>query len=202
MDIKVNCHSSICVNGEIWFDPFRIQVKSDAKLIFVTHSHWDHFSVEDIKKILNKQTKIVCPKTMFEDINGIFENEIIYVEPEKSYEIDGVKFDTFYSYNLEKQFHPKANSWLGYNVQIDGEKIAVIGDSDNTLELNNLKTDILLVPVGGTYTMDVFEAAKLTNSIKPKKVIPTHYGEIVGDKMAGHEFQKLIDNNIVCELKF
>ena len=76
----------------------------------------------------------------------------------------------------------------------------VVGDSDNTPELNKIKTDILLVPIGGTYTMNVEEAAKLTNNIKPRKVIPTHYGEIVGEKDLGKEFEKLIDKNIVCEL--
>ena len=75
MDIKINCHSSICVNGEIWFDPFRVDSGSDAKLIFVTHSHWDHFSVEDIKKILSRQTIIICPKSMQSDIDGVFDKD-------------------------------------------------------------------------------------------------------------------------------
>lgn len=201
MDIKINCHSSICVNGEIWFDPFRVDSGSDAKLIFVTHSHWDHFSVEDIKKILTSRTKIVCPKSMQSDIDGVFENEIIFVEPEQSYEVDGVKFETFCSYNMNKQFHPKENNWVGYNVLVGDKKVAVVGDTDNTPELNKLETDVLLVPIGGTYTMSVQEAAELVNHIKPKVVIPTHYGEIVGEKSFGKEFQKLIDKDIVCELK-
>ena len=183
MDIKINCHSSICVNDEIWFDPFRVDSGNDAKLIFVTHSHWDHFSVEDIKKILSKQTIIVCPKSMQSDIDGVFENKIVFVEPEKQYEVEGIKFETFSSYNMNKQFHPKKNNWVGYNVFVSGEWVAVVGDSDATPELNELKTDVLLVPIGGTYTMTAWEASQLTNKIKPKKVIPTHYGGIVGEKV-------------------
>ena len=199
MDIKINCHSSICVNDEIWFDPFRV-VSGKAKYIFVTHSHWDHFSVEDIKKILTNETKIVCPLSMKSEIQNLFENEIVFVEPEKSYQIDGLMVDVVSSYNITKQFHPKANGWVGYNVTIDGEKIMVVGDSDNTPELAGAKTDVLLVPIGGTYTMTVEEAAELTNKIKPKKVIPTHYGEIVGEKTFGKEFEKLIDSEIECEV--
>ena len=75
-----------------------------------------------------------------------------------------------------------------------------VGDSDNTPELNKIKTDFLLVPIGGTYTMTIEEAARLANNIKPKKVIPTHYGEIVGEKDFGEKFEKLIDGDIVCEL--
>ena len=48
--------------------------------------------------------------------------------------------------------------------------------------------------------MTVQEAASLTNNIKPKKVIPTHYGEIVGEKSFGKDFEKMIDKDIVCEL--
>lgn len=199
MDIKINCHSSICVNDEIWFDPFRV-TGGKAKYIFITHSHWDHFSVEDIKKILVKETKIICPISMKNDIEGLFENEIVFVEPEKQYKIDDLKAETIVAYNMDKQFHPKKNGWVGYNVEINGEKVMVVGDSDNTPELNNVEIDILLVPIGGTYTMNVHEAAELTNSIKPKKVIPTHYGEIVGEKGLGKEFELLVDDSIACEI--
>ena len=199
MDIKINCHSSICVNDEIWFDPFRVN-NGRAKYIFVTHSHWDHFSVEDIMKLLTKETKIVCPISMRNDIEDLFKNEIVFVEPEKQYQIDNLKVETVFAYNIGKQFHQKENAWVGYNVEINEEKILVVGDSDATPELKNIKTDILLVPIGGTYTMNVNEAADLTNSIKPKKVIPTHYGEIVGDKSLGKEFEQLVDDSIDCEI--
>lgn len=200
MDIKINCHSSICVNDEIWFDPFRVSGEVKAKYIFITHSHWDHFSVEDIKKLLVKETKIICPKSMEKNIQGLLENEIIFVEPEKNYKLDNLEFETFYSYNINKHFHPKENNWIGYILKTNNKKIAVVGDSDNTPELNKIETDVLLVPIGGTYTMNIEEAVELVNNIKPKKVIPTHYGEIVGEKDFGKEFEKLIDGDIVCEL--
>ncbi|MBR3885641.1 MAG: MBL fold metallo-hydrolase [Clostridia bacterium] len=200
MNIKINCHSSICVNDEIWFDPFRISDKGKAKYIFITHSHFDHFSVDDIKKLLTNETKIICPLSMKYDVENLFDNEVVFVEPERVYKLDNLEFETFHSYNINKQFHPKSNNWIGYNLKTNNEKIAVIGDSDNTPELNKIKTDILLVPIGGTYTMTVQEAANLTNNIKPKKVIPTHYGEIVGEKSFGKDFEKMIDKDIVCEL--
>ncbi len=201
MDIKINCHSSICVNSEIWFDPFRVDSgENKAKYIFITHPHWDHFSVEDIEKVLCDETKIICPKSMENDIAGKFENKIIFVEPEKSYKIDNIEFETFFSYNENKQFHLKQNNWVGYILKTNNKTIAVVGDSDNTSELNLIKTDILLVPIGGTYTMTAGEGALLANNIKPKKVIPTHYGEIVGEKSLGKEFAKLIDSDIICEL--
>lgn len=56
------------------------------------------------------------------------------------------------------------------------------------------------VPVGGTYTMDYKEAAKLINVIKPKVAVPIHYGSIVGTKEDAINFSKLIHYEIKCSI--
>ena len=48
--------------------------------------------------------------------------------------------------------------------------------------------------------MDFKEAASFVNELKPKLVIPTHYGSIVGNKEDGVNFKKLLDDGIECEL--
>ena len=56
-NIKVICHSCIKISTEktIYIDPFKIKEKlNDADIIFITHSHYDHFSEEDILKIFNE----------------------------------------------------------------------------------------------------------------------------------------------------
>lgn len=201
MDIKVNCQNSILINDEIYVDPLRVDGKVKAKYIFITHPHWDHFSVEDIKKVITSYTKIICPESMKNDIDGVFENQIIYVQPQQTYKIDNITVETFNAYNINKPFHPKQNAWVGYVLTIDNERIMIVGDSDVTPELSNLKADILLLPIGGHYTMNLVEAAEFTNDICSKKVIPTHYGDIVGDKDMGKQFKQLIGKNIVCELQ-
>ena len=60
---------------------------------------------------------------------------------------------------------------------------------------------MVLVPIGGTYTMDYIESVELVNNINPKIVIPTHYGCIVGDKKLGEKFKEKLDKNIKCILK-
>ena len=201
MEIKVNYQNSILINNKIYVDPLKVGGEVKAQYIFITHPHWDHFSIEDIKKILTSKTIIVCPQTMKADIENLFNNEIVYVEPNQNYEIGDIVVKTVSSYNINKQFHKKENNWVGYVLSVNGETVMIVGDSDNTPELNQVKTDILLVPIGGTYTMNHMEAAELVNSIKPKIVIPTHYGNIVGDKNMGNEFKKLILPEIVCELQ-
>ena len=56
------------------------------------------------------------------------------------------------------------------------------------------------MPIGGTYTMDFKEAAKLINEIKPKIVVPIHYGSIVGTKQDAEDFKKLLRPTIICEM--
>lgn len=200
MEIKVNYQNSIIIDNRIFVDPLKVDGEHKAEYVFITHPHWDHFSIEDIKKVLTSDTKIICPFSMKNEIQNVFENQIIYVEPEQNYEIDEISFETFRSYNIDKQFHPKENNWVGYNLNVSGERIAIVGDSDNTPELRVIMADVLLIPIGGKYTMNVQEAADATNAIKPKKVIPTHYGDIVGEKDAGEKFKLLINENIDCEI--
>ena len=201
MQIKVNYHSSVLINDSIYIDPLNITKNVMAQYVFITHPHWDHFSIKDINKIITLDTKIICPLSMKEDINNLFDNPIIFVEPNKQYATEDLKFSTIPSYNTNKKFHPKQNNWVGYVLDIKGVKVTITGDTDVTPELRKLKTDILLLPIGGTFTMNYKEAAELTNIIKPKKVIPVHYGEVVGNAQMAQKFKQLINKDIECEIQ-
>ena len=200
--IEVLCHSCVKFNFEkiIYFDPFKVsQNYNDADLIFITHSHYDHFSEEDILKVKRKDSKIILTTDLEQKAKKLgFEKEkIIVVKPNESIEIDGIKINTISAYNVNKQFHPKENNWLGYIIKIDDCSFYIAGDTDVTEENMNVKCDVAFVPVGGTFTMTADEAAKLVNHIKPKFAVPTHYGSIVGDKEDGSKFIKLLDPDII-----
>ena len=195
VNVVINKHSSICINNDIYIDPYGItKPTKNAKAIFITHSHYDHLDMESIKNIANSDTIIIAPADAISMLQeeGYDDNNLKVVAPNQSGEAYDILYETFASYNLNKKFHPKQNGWVGYNLTIGGLKFAICGDSDNTPELQAIKTDILLVPVGGTYTMNAIEAAALTNIIKPRLAIPTHYGSIVGDKQDGETFASLV----------
>ena len=199
-NIKVLCHSSIVINAEkvIYIDPFRIkQNYENADIILITHDHYDHYSEEDIEKVMKEDTIIVAPKTapIFNKIKNKVE-----VIPNEKYEINGIKIETIPAYNIKKQFHPKSNEWVGYILEIEGKRYYIAGDTDITPENQQVKCDIAFVPVGGTYTMDYKEAAELINIIKPKIAIPMHYGSIVGTKQDAENFKKLLNPEIKCEI--
>ena len=57
-NIEVLCHSSIRIskNKVIYIDPYKIEENyNDADIIFLTHDHYDHYSEEDIDKVINKK---------------------------------------------------------------------------------------------------------------------------------------------------
>ena len=190
-------HNSIKIinnNLNIYIDPFRIDVVSnDADIIFITHSHYDHFSIDDIMNIKKDTTKIVSTKDTYKEIKNYFKDEdIIIVEPNKSYNILGINFSTVRAYNVNKEYHPIENDWVGYILNIDEKKYYIMGDTDVNEDNSNIECDVLFIPIGGKFTMDYKEAADYTNSINPSVVIPTHYGLIVGDVDLGEKFKELI----------
>lgn len=198
-------HNSIKIinnNLNIYIDPFRIDVVSnDADIIFITHSHYDHFSFDDIMNIKKDTTKIVSTKDTYKEIKNYFKDEdIIIVEPNKSYNILGINFSTVRAYNVNKEYHPIENDWVGYILNIDEKKYYIMGDTDVNEDNSNIECDVLFIPIGGKFTMNYKEAADYTNSINPSVVIPTHYGLIVGDVDLGEKFKELINFNIECEL--
>ena len=204
-NILVNTQSSIRIDSSkiIYVDPLDIgQEVHDADYIFITHDHYDHFSLEDINKVLKQETQFVVPLKM--DIRVRKNTPVgrnLAVAAGQSYETEDFTFETVPAYNLIKPFHKKSAGWVGYILNIDDTRIYIAGDTDATKEAQNVKCDIAMVPIGGTYTMNHKEAAALINKIKPKYVIPTHYGSLVGDKLDGERFKQLVDEKIEVVLK-
>ena len=200
-NIEVLYHSSIRIskNKVIYIDPFKIDKNyNDADIVFITHDHFDHYSEEDIDKVINENTTIIIPEELLTKIlrKGINKNAVITVESNKEYMVQGIKFETIPAYNTNKTFHPKENDWVGYIITLDGIRYYIAGDTDITEENRKVKCDVAFVPVGGTYTMDFKEAAQLINEIQPKIAVPIHYGSVVGTKQDATDFIKLLHPSI------
>ncbi len=204
-NIEVLRHSCIKISGDktIYMDPFRIEEEmKDADLIFVTHNHYDHYSEDDIEKIKKDNTQIVVPEDLLTNVLrfGFEPQNVLAVEPNKKYKIDGIEFETVPAYNINKQFHPKVNEWVGYIIILDGLRYYFAGDTDITEESKKVKCDVAFVPVGGTYTMNAKEAVDLMHIIKPRVAVPIHYGCIVGTQQDADFFVKWLGPDIEGEI--
>ena len=156
-------------------------------------------SIDRVKK---EDTFIIVPEELLTKVlrKGFRQDYVITVEPNKSYMVDGLEFETILAYNTNKQFHPKENGWVGYIIEIKGIRYYIAGDTDVTEENKKVKCDVAFVPVGGTYTMDFKEAANLINEIQPKIAVPIHYGSVVGTKQDAIDFSKLLNPKIECKI--
>ncbi|MEM4396403.1 MAG: MBL fold metallo-hydrolase [Candidatus Woesearchaeota archaeon] len=177
----------------IFIDPFKLKnnVKKEADYVFITHSHYDHLSIDDLSQI--KIKNIIAPADAISKLRRLDTNLII-VQPEKEYELKEFKFRTVPAYNTEKPFHPKINEWLGYLLIFDNVTVYHAGDTDAIHEMSSIsgKVDIALLPIGGTYTMNAEEAVYAIKLIKPKIVIPMHYGTIVGSRKDVEKLKSLL----------
>ena len=162
----------------------------------------DHYSEKDILQIKKDNTKIIITEDLMEKTIqlGFSEKNIISIVPNQILNVFDINIQTIPSYNTNKSFHPKENNWVGYVLDNKETRYYITGDTDLIPESEEVKCDVLFVPIGGTYTMDYKEASSLTNIINPKYVIPIHYGTIVGSKEDAIKFEKLISKGIKCEI--
>ena len=200
-NIFVNTRSSIKITGTkaIYFDPLEIVGEPhDADMVFITHEHYDHFSPDDIRKVIKEDSKMIVPEVMIELVRekGFGVADIYGMNPFQKDNFDGAKCQGIPAYNIGKPFHPRNNDWLGYLVELDGTTYYAMGDTDVTEEAKAAEADVVFVPIGGKYTMDAAEAAEYINAKQPRLVVPIHYG----DASVCETFKSLIGIEQKCEV--
>lgn len=197
--IYINKQSSIRILGEktLYFDPWDVLEKvKEADIVFITHDHPDHYSLGDIKSLLKDDGVIVVPEKMRNKVikdTGYTGEKIIGVSPDNEYNIAGISIKSVVAYNKIKPFHTKGAGWCGYIVTMDGIRYYVMGDTDAVKELFNVSCDVLFVPIGGKFTMNLKEAINYTLAIKPSIAVPIHYGDIVGKPEDGPIFKQIVE---------
>jgi L-ascorbate metabolism protein UlaG (beta-lactamase superfamily) len=181
----------------IYIDPFRISPdtgenqEDKADFIFITHSHYDHCSIEDIRHLTKNGTRIISTpdcQSKFKHISENIQINVAEADSKSVFENEKIKYWCVRAYNVDKKYHPREEDWVGYLIQIGDEEnldenvlIYHAGDTDFIPEMKNIENiDIAFLPIGGAYTMNAGEAAKAASIIKPKLAIPMHFGKLEG----------------------
>jgi L-ascorbate metabolism protein UlaG (beta-lactamase superfamily) len=185
--------TDLLYNRVIYIDPFKISRGAPADIILVTHEHFDHCSIEDIKRVAKPSTVIISPADCISKFQGKIDYRAIKIlKPGSEVVLGNINIKATEAYNTNKQFHPKDNEWVGYLIGINSKKIYHAGDTDHIPEMDSLrKVDIAMMPVSGTYVMTAKEASDAVNIFLPKIAIPMHYGAIIGEESDAKIFEEL-----------
>ena len=177
----------------VYIDPWGTEADAaPADLILITHAHGDHLQPDEIARLRKGGTRLVAPH----DVAAGFTGDVTPVAPGESHEVGGVRFTTVPAYNTAEErldFHPKSNRWVGYVLELGGNTYYHAGDTDHAPELDDVRTDVAFLPIGGHYTMEADEAAGLARSIAPELAVPMHYGFVVGSPGDADRFRALAD---------
>jgi len=186
-------HASFKVTGPltVYIDPWNVSETHDADIILVTHDHYDHLSLDDVDRVAKPDAVVVAPPGMGGKI-GPTGLAFQPLGPGQAATVKGMTVEAVAAYNPAKPFHPSSNGWNGYVFTLEDTRIYHAGDSDLTPEMQSVTADIVLLPVGGKFTMDAGEAARAVQAIGPKAAIPMHWGSIVGSEDDARRFCSLV----------
>jgi L-ascorbate metabolism protein UlaG (beta-lactamase superfamily) len=178
----------------VYIDPYRVEDGPEADLILITHGHYDHFSPQDVERLSGPRTRLVAPPAVAERVSG----QVLSVTPGEVVEQDlvrGVEVSAVAAYNTSKRdasgnlFHPREARWVGYELNVYGERLYHSGDTDVIPEMDTVAgVDVALLPVSGVYVMTAGEAAEAARRIQPQVAVPMHWGEHIGTRKDAEAF--------------
>jgi L-ascorbate metabolism protein UlaG (beta-lactamase superfamily) len=185
----------VCAGARtIYIDPYRIPAgEAKADLVLITHSHYDHFSIQDLERLTKPGTHVIAPAAVAERLDG----DVHSIRPGEVIETDipGVDVRAIPAYNTSKRdgegrpFHPREAGCVGYELNVRGERLYHAGDTDVIPEMDwVVGADVALLPVSGVYVMTPLEAAEAARRIQPVVAVPMHWGEHIGSEQDAKAF--------------
>lgn len=165
MKVKYLGHSAFLITSEkglkIITDPYKTspsltygEIKESADIVTISHEHFDHFNPAAVRgnpQVVKGAGRIV---------------------------VKGIEFNGIASYHDEAKGRMRGNNII-FCFGVDGIRVCHLGDLGHLLDAGQVKevgsVDILLIPVGGYYTIDANVATQVCNQLKPKIVLPMHY---------------------------
>ena len=172
-------HASFLLDGPptIYIDPTVLgDEPPPADLILISHEHQDHYAPAILRQIAGPQTVLVTSQgvaELLEKEQGIA-GEVRALKPGEQTVVGEVQIQGVPAYNVAKSYHPKEAGNLGFIVTWSDESLYFAGDTDHIPEMADIQCDVALLPIGGTYTMDVKEAAQAAAEIGPRVAVPMH----------------------------
>ena len=130
------------------------KIDEEADIVLTSHDHADHNYVKTIP------------------------GKYILVDKAGEYDVQGVKIKAFPSFHDNSAGKERGGNLI-FVIAVDDLSLVHTGDIGHALDGDLLKkigkTDIVLLPVGGFFTIDAAEATKMATELAPRVIIPMHY---------------------------
>jgi len=187
-------HASLKLESDVhllYVDPYagNESLYTPADAVLVSQFHFDHCSLNLIRKIYNDNTIVLgTPEVAAQ----VFPSHVLRVDEHRllpGFEVIGLQGKNPHP---DLRGHADEGSKLGFLIRSEKKTVYCMADSDFIPGTENLQPDVLLIPVGGTYTQGPREAANTAKLLRPKLAIPIHWGSIVGTRDDAEVFKELV----------
>lgn len=157
----------------IYIDPWKVPSNAfHPDAILVSHDHYDHCSSADIEKLRGPDTQIICNERAAHQIGS----EATILRPWQSLTLGRIGIKAIPAYSGEGSLHPIENGGLGFIISANYYDIYYAGDTKIIPEMDQIRPDIALLPIDGDDTLNLIEAVDVVHKLKPRWVIPYHWG--------------------------
>jgi L-ascorbate metabolism protein UlaG (beta-lactamase superfamily) len=182
----------------IAFDPYDIKEEQPVDYIFVSHQHFDHCDPVSIRKLLKNSTRVIAPACCEQELSE-FGQQLELLKDKEKHKLKQCIYWALPAYNVNKfrtpneVFHPKDMGGVGFVVEVDGFRMYHAGDTDRIPEMDGLKKlDLAFLPISGTFVMTLEEAIEAAQVLKPKMVIPMHFGKLLGSVGDANRYHNML----------
>ncbi|MEM0475658.1 MAG: MBL fold metallo-hydrolase [Candidatus Norongarragalinales archaeon] len=157
-----------------------------ADLILVSHLHSDHCDPLEINALVSRTAaQVVAPEDVMSELS-IPARCRVPVRVGDNFSLMGVDIE------VTQARHPQANYAVGFVCSRGGKSFYFAGDTYDFYEMLNINVDCAMLPIGGTYTMDVLAAIKALKTLRARFVIPMHYNSFPRIRVDVHDFEKRV----------
>lgn len=171
--------------------PYKREDFKDVSLILISHEHFDHFDKKSIEFLASKFNALVVGHESVLQELSLPKNLLKPVQIGDNLTLRGTEI------SIKAAHHPQSFYPLSFLIKADNQTVFHAGDTSLMDELADIKADVALLPIGGTFTMDVVDAVRATKTMKPKQVVPMHYNTFGLIKADPHDFRYRIEKSIL-----
>jgi len=170
-------------------------VLKDINLILISHEHFDHFEKTTVEELAKKHNAVVVGHSSLIEPLKIPNHLKAFAKDSVPMKLRGLEITPVQAH------HPQSFAPFGYLISNAKQKIYFAGDTallqKPFFDLAKLKLDLAMIPIGGTFTMDVLDAVRATKIIKPRYVVPMHYNTFDVIKQDVRDFEEKIKDSIL-----